>query len=129
MARFVRFVAVGASNFGASYVLFLALYAVAGFGYLTANFLTFFFWVYPGFELQRVVVFRSARRFAIFAKYFVVQVISLAVGTGVLFASVEFLEIAPAFGYLLAIATNALLVYFLSLTMVFKTTKFRFTRK
>lgn len=96
---------------------------------MTANFLTFAIWIFPGFELQRIVAFRSARRFLVFGKYVAVQVISLAAGTTALFVAVEGLNIVPAFGYLLAVAANTLIIYFLLRAIVFKTSKFRLGRR
>lgn len=120
LGKFGRFLVVGAANAFAGFVLFLFFFTMLDFHYLVANVLVFVAWAWFGFELQRRWTFRVVATGVAFGKFLVNQVVSVGLGSMLLWTLVEVFTIRVELAYLLTLGLVTGVLYLSSLLWVYR---------
>ncbi len=116
---FLRYLIVGGVNSLVTYGLFLVLLRLQ-VHYLLGTWLAAGLWVWWGFELQRIIVFRARQRASTFGKFLVGQGLFSLFSTVAVVVLVEILEIDPELAYLISLMLVSFLHYVASKKLVFQ---------
>lgn len=103
----------------ATYCFFLIFLALE-VHYVMSSWAAAALWVWWGFELQRIVVFRASLVASAFWRFLGVQVLSSIVSTGLIAVLVEIFGLAPQVSYLVSLIMVVVLQYLASQMLVFR---------
>ncbi len=118
----IRFLLVGGSNTGISYLLFVALlYLLGEAHYQISLALAWFFSSFISFTMQKIFVFQSKGAwFSEYVRCLATWGVAYAINAGVLELSVQYAHIPPYMAQFFALALTTVITYFLFKHFAFK---------
>jgi putative flippase GtrA len=123
--KFLRYLIIGGINAAVTYSLFLFLVYFFGIPYIAALWIAAGTWVWWGFELQRVVVFRVPSNRSSFGKFMFMQILVSSLSSVFITLLVELGGLVPMVAYAISMFLSVVGLYLASLTTVFNSSSDR----